>query len=188
MFVNLKFSKENYIKFYFQSVNPKIIITSIDNNKNFYLLKNLYDKAKYISVQNAMRTTKKDIFAELNELKKYKKKYRCDYICTFNKDFGKLYQSFCLTNILCTGSILSNNNRIIKRKELKFPILYISTYRKGSDNEIFLQNPLTTNKEYREKEIKLIKLISTFMKMNKLAFYVLRPKTLARKRKEFLHQ
>ena len=58
----------------------KIIITSIDNNKNFYLLKNLYDKAKYISVQNAMRTTKKDIFAELNELKKYKKKYRCDYI------------------------------------------------------------------------------------------------------------
>ena len=77
LFVNLKFSKENYIKFYFQSVNPKIIITSIDNNKNFYLLKNLYDKAKYISVQNAMRTTKKDIFAELNELKNIKKN-RCD--------------------------------------------------------------------------------------------------------------
>ena len=186
LFVNLKFSKENYIKFYFQSVNPKIIITSIDNNKNFYLLKNLYDKAKYISVQNAMRTTKKDIFAELNELKKYKKKYRCDYICTFNKDFGKLYQSFCLTNILCTGSILSNNNRIIKRKELKFPILYISTYRKGSDNEIFLQNPLTTNKEYREKEIKLIKLISTFAKMNKLAFYVLGAKNSSKEEeKEF---
>ena len=95
------------------------------------------------------------------------------------------YISRFMTNILCTGSILSNNNRIIKRKELKFPILYISTYRKGSDNEIFLQN-LTTNKEYREKEIKLIKLISTFAKMNKLAFYVLGAKNSSKEEeKEF---
>lgn len=186
LLVNFKLSKENYIKAYFQSVNPRIIITSIDNHKNFYLLKNFYNKAKYISVQNAMRTTKKDIFAELNELKMNKKEYSCDYICTFNKDFGKLYQSFCSTNILCTGSILSNNCKIIKRKKLKFQILYISTYRTGADNETFLQNPLTTNKEYRKKEIKLIKLISTYAKMNKLTFHVLGAKnSYKQEEKEF---
>lgn len=186
LLINLKLSKENYIKRYFQIVNPKLIITSIDNNKKFYSLKNLFKKAKYISVQNALRTTKNDIFAELNELKKNKKKYRCDYICTFNKDFGKLYKSFCSTKILCTGSILSNNNKLTKKNKIKYQILYISTYRKGSDEDIFLKDPLTTNKQYRRKEIKLIKIISTFAKTNKLALHVLGAKSsYAKEEKEF---
>ena len=34
--------------------------------------------------------------------------------------------------------------------------MYISTFRSGKDNEVFINNPRTTFGDYRKKEIKLI--------------------------------
>ena len=59
MILNLKFSSIDYFKYYISFVEPKIIITMIDNNKTFYKLKKLYPKAKTILVQNAYRTAEK---------------------------------------------------------------------------------------------------------------------------------
>ena len=51
-FFNLK---ENYKLNYFKRVDPKIIITLIDENPGFFKLKRIYPKAKYISIQIALK-------------------------------------------------------------------------------------------------------------------------------------
>ncbi len=165
-----KFTKKNYIKRYFSYVKPKIVITTIDNNLSFYLLKNYYKFAKYITIQNAMRSTKEDIFADLKKMKK-SKAYQCDYVLVFNQGIGKLYKSFCSAKIVVIGSVLSNLKPKTFKK--KYDLVYISTFRSGKDNEVFINNPRTTFGDYRKKEIKLIKNISYFANNNSLNLSVL---------------
>lgn len=48
--------KENYIKFLLEKINPKIVITTIDNSIEFFRMsKLLNDKMKFIAIQNSHR-------------------------------------------------------------------------------------------------------------------------------------
>ena len=47
--------RKNYKFNYFKFVNPKFIITAIDENYQFYLLKDQYKKPVYISFQRAFK-------------------------------------------------------------------------------------------------------------------------------------
>jgi surface carbohydrate biosynthesis protein len=172
LLIEFKLSKKNYIFYYFKYVNPKAVITLIDNNISFYKLKKIYPYCKFIAVQNAFRTSKVDIFSDLKNLKKKKNKLFCDYILTFNKDVGRLYNSFITCKILTIGSIRSNKRKKIENNK-KHDIMYISTYRSKEDNEIFLKNPLTTFGEYRKKEIDLINNLHKYCLKNKLQFSIL---------------
>ena len=83
-----------------------------------------------------MRSTKEDIFADLKQMKK-SKNYQCDYVLVFNQGIGKLYKSFCSAKIVVIGSVLSNLKPKTFKK--KYDLMYISTFRSGKDNEVFIQ-------------------------------------------------
>ena len=172
LLIEFKLSKKNYIFYYFKYVNPTAVITFIDNSISFYKLKKIYPYCKFIAVQNALRLSKVDIFSDLKNLKKKKNELFCDYILTFNKDVGRLYNSFVTCKIFTIGSIRSNRKKKIENYK-KYDVLYISTHRPGEDNEIFLKNPLITWGEYRKKEIDLINNLYKYCLKNKLQFSIL---------------
>ena len=62
----LKFSYKNYLDEYIKFVNPKVLITWIDNNLNFYEYKD--QRIKKIAIQNARRTAlSNDLFFGVNK-------------------------------------------------------------------------------------------------------------------------
>jgi surface carbohydrate biosynthesis protein len=72
----LKLKFQDYIKNYIKIVNPKIVITFIDNSLFFYTLKKSFPNIKFISVQNGYRNRIEDNF---NIFKKISQKLEVDY-------------------------------------------------------------------------------------------------------------
>ena len=66
-----KINYRNYLKKYIKLINPKAVVTFVDNNIFFYELKNSFQDKIFISIQNGFRLAVDDI---LDEFKK--KKYR----------------------------------------------------------------------------------------------------------------
>ena len=59
---NFSRSYKRYLLLYIKSINPKCIITFIDNNLNFYRLKKIFPNVVFISVQNGVRGYDNDVF------------------------------------------------------------------------------------------------------------------------------
>ena len=66
--LNLIYIDQYFIRVYFLScveyINPKIVITTIDNDPNFYWLSKRYDKAIFFAIQNGVRN-KFDLYTSL---------------------------------------------------------------------------------------------------------------------------
>jgi surface carbohydrate biosynthesis protein len=132
--VKLKFSLTEYIEEFIKYARPKIIITFIDNNFNYYKLK-INNSIKKIFIQNGLRTAYNDIFyythdKDLN-IKNHLKneKLNVDYMLVWNNDIARLYKDFIHGKCLTIGSFQNNitkkKNNINNKK-----ILFISNYKK----------------------------------------------------------
>ena len=110
-------------------MNPKIVITFIDNNPIFYELRN-YINIPTISVQSGNRNSFNDVFGILEKLLivKFLKNYKVDLMFVWNKQVGEKYKKFFDTNYIISGSVLSNS---IVKKNLKKDncLIYISNFR-----------------------------------------------------------
>jgi len=145
-FLRFKFSMKSYYEEYIKFVNPKIMITLSDNWPIIYGLKNNRDKTKKIVIQRAFRTClPTDMLSNLKYLKQNKTKFNCDYLLMFNKEIGKIYNSFVDAKVIPIGSFRSNSvlkNPKLKRK--KIDILFISTFRPNlkikNEDFIFFKN------------------------------------------------
>lgn len=125
MVSKFKFSKESYKKIYFKLINPKYIITLIDNSIQFYTLKKYCPDAFIISIQSSHRMAVSDFFSKGKVYKK--EKLYSDLIFVFNNYVANKYKQFIKTKCVSIGSFESNN---VKRKKTrkKFDILYISDF------------------------------------------------------------
>ena len=129
-FIKGKFTMLDYFQSYIDYVNPKIIITTIDNNPIFYRLgKN--STQKKIAVASTWRTTIHDDSIFTIENSKIKvvtgKDYNVDYIFVINDSIGKLFKKLNAKKVITIGSFKSNYyeiDNIIKDIE----ILFISSY------------------------------------------------------------
>jgi surface carbohydrate biosynthesis protein len=69
---------------YLKMVNPDVVLTFIDNNPSFYLLRKIKPEMTTIFVQNGLRSIMGDIFGQLMTAKESKKAdYRVDYMLCF---------------------------------------------------------------------------------------------------------
>ena len=98
--------KTNYFKNYLKIVNPKIVLTFIDNNFRFLLLKKTFPAAKYICIQNGMRDSK--YFSALKQFKKIHKDLEIDYYFTFSRQIAKKISPFIRCRYFNIGSIINN--------------------------------------------------------------------------------
>lgn len=106
----------NYIKNYIEIVKPKIVLTFIDNNFRFFLLKKDYPKAKYICIQNGIRD--ENFFNQLKKFYDLNKNLEIDYFFTLNKIMKKKLLPLIKSKYYCTGSL--KNNFYFLKKNIKY--------------------------------------------------------------------
>ncbi len=171
---NRKFSYKSYLKQYIKLTNPKIVLTFIDNNLFFYLLKKDFPNIKFISIQNGYRFLNDEMLSTLYKNKK--NYYSSDFYFVFNKQLKKIMEKFIDTNCIVAGS-LKNNKLLIKKLNSNFTnnIGFISRFTPAilkSVNEKNEKNPdyivhkfssklLLNTAEYCKKNNKKLKILTT---------------------------
>ena len=119
--------KKNYKINYFKLVSPKIVLTSIDINPSFYLLKDLYPGPIYISFQASIKT--KNNFL-LNYIKTQKKrdvnvKFKTDYFFVLGKEDKREFSKYIDSKIIVLGSVRNNYfSNILNRSNGKLKQIY----------------------------------------------------------------
>ena len=170
-----KFSFREYYIEYIKYVNPKIVITYIDNNPFFYELKNRLN-VKTMFIQNGLRTAIGDIFQfALNKNFKIsknvkKKKFSVDYMLVWNHDIGKFLNKFINGKYFSIGSF-ANNFFVKKNIKSKNDIIFISCSRFLKNKNAIL-NGISYN-NYIKNEKKFYFYLENFCEENKFGLHIL---------------
>jgi len=117
--LNRNFSYKSYLKQYIKLTNPKIVLTFIDNNLFFYLLKKDFPNIKFISIQNGYRFLNDEMLSTLHKNEIEKKYYSSDFYFVFNNQLKKIIEKFIDTECIVAGS-LKNNKVFIKEFNKSF--------------------------------------------------------------------
>lgn len=127
------FSFKTYCKNYIKFISPKILITFIDTNVDFYELKNSFDNINFISIQNGTRTQdwfkSKRVHSSQN--------LKCDYLFVFNKFLIKEYSKYIRSNYHILGNFKNNLIQFNKTK-YKNSFLLISEINFRKNGEMIL--------------------------------------------------
>lgn len=150
--------KTNYFKNYLKSVNPKIVLTFIDNNFRFFLLKKTFPDAKYICVQNGMRDGK--YFKDLKRFVKIHKDLEIDYYFIFGSEVRKKISPYIRSKYFNVGSIINNyytSSQKFKKNNFKKSITFISQFKK----------------EFRNSELIVLKFLSNYCENKNIKLNIL---------------
>jgi hypothetical protein len=150
--------KLNYFKNYLRVVNPKIVLTFIDNNFSFFLLKKLFPSAKYICIQNGMRD--KNYFNDLKKFKKNNQDMETDFYFSFGKKIEIIISPIIKSIYYNIGSIKNNYYSLdnkAKKHNLKKSITFISQFKE----------------KFRHSEKVIIKFLSEFCVKKKIPLNIL---------------
>ena len=159
----LKFKFQDYINFYVNKVNPKIIITFLDNYPQVYAIDH---KAKKILIQNAFRTGHENF----DRIKKVVK--GSGFIFCHNKFVGKMYRKYTKFNVVPSGSFKSNSIPTKKLKK-KYDILFISTFRNYAKTDYFFEKLNLTIQNFEAYETLVLKYLKNFSKKHNLKLNIL---------------
>tara|TARA_B100000029_G_scaffold516213_1_gene627691 strand:+ start:2521 stop:3651 length:1131 start_codon:yes stop_codon:yes gene_type:complete len=143
---------QKYIESYIGIVNPKILVTFIDNNISFFEIKLKDANFKKIIVQNGT-----GIINSLDSIDP-NKKYDVDYAFVFSKNYSDFYKKIIKGKIVVHGSLRNNFISIRENKNPKNDILFISQFR---DKNIFNHTKYSWDK-WHKAEIETIKLLNKF--------------------------
>lgn len=168
-----KFNRKSYIYSYIKIVNPKILITYIDNNPLFYELKN-HQEFTTVFFQNGWRSFDCDIFEKLSQIQNTKKKFKVNYMFVFGEAIKKKYSEFIEGKVVSVGSI-RNNFYINKKFKKENYIVYVSQW---IETEFSIKNKKYNNKSYSYPCDKLIipELLNFANDNNLLVFILTRSK------------
>ena len=112
----------SYLDHAIKDINPRLIITTIDNSDYFWGLKKKFKKATTICIQNGYRDNYWDIFSKL----KNKRKEKVDKIFVFSKEIGKIYSKFIRGQVIPIGSVYNNKTKFSKTNDKS--IIFISQW------------------------------------------------------------
>lgn len=109
---------ENYRLRYIKKVKPKLIVTFIDNDFNFYHIHQSYPLAKTLFIQNGWRGFYADIFERLDQLSSRDRSLlHVDYMLTFGSMIGKHYEKYINGKSFAIGSL--KNNQLPKMQKIE---------------------------------------------------------------------
>ena len=135
--ITFDFKFMSYCKNYIKFTSPKIVITFIDTNINFYRLKNSFPNKNFISIQNGTRTP--DWFE--SQAMKESKNLNCDHIFVFNKYLKLKYSNYINSKFHIFGNFKNNMVKIGETKNYKqFLIKY--EFEKDNKKKIIFQKKL----------------------------------------------
>jgi len=173
-------SYRNYLKTYIKIVNPKLVITFIDNNYFFYELKKTFPSKFFISVQNGMRHITNEDIKKLTSLKsKSTINYQIDKFLVLSSAYAKEFSKYIDGDFLTIGS-LKNNCVPINHNYQKGKICYISKFVECDKEYIECKDISLLKKRHNKAEIvvslfkeELVKNLKIYCENNNLELRIL---------------
>lgn len=162
-----------YIETAIELYNPNIVITLIDNNKEFYILKSKFPYLKTMFIQNGWRGEQADIFETL----KINEKYFVDDMFVFGRNIAKKYGEYIQGKFHLLGSLMNNKISIL-RKEKTIDLLFISQYSGEdlSDSGVFFKDKFGVtfkNRDFFFADGFVLNFLNSYVKKNKLKLTIL---------------
>jgi len=112
-----------YVHAYIQMTSPKLLITFIDNDINFYEISHCFPSMKTMFVQNGSRSEVGDVFDGLVR----SDNYHVDYMLVHGSAIGNYYKKYISGSMLEIGSL--KNNEVLKEPWAgDKSILFVSQY------------------------------------------------------------
>ncbi|MDX8400579.1 MAG: hypothetical protein R8K20_10085 [Gallionellaceae bacterium] len=121
-----------YVHAYIQITSPKLLITFIDNDINFYEISHCFSRLKTMFIQNGSRSEVGDVFDSLVP----SDNYHVDYMLVHGAAIGNHYKKYISGSMVEIGSL--KNNEVRKESDTDDKtILFVSQYseRTKHDNE-----------------------------------------------------
>lgn len=116
-----------YTDCFIKKVNPKLIVTFIDNNSRFYTISQRHPSVKTMFIQNGVRAYY-DAFDPLEQLPiETRNLLTVDYMLSFGSNIGAEYKRYVKGNVVSVGSL--KNNHVTKKHATKNNVVaYISQW------------------------------------------------------------
>lgn len=173
-------STKNYIDNYIKATSPKLIITFIDNNINFYEISVRHKKIATIFIQNGWRCFYSDIFEQLSKSKH--KIYSVDFMFTFGNVISNEYRKYINGKTIEIGSIRNNTNTVNNLIKNNNVITYISQWFNGS----FMLNNKEFNLSTYSKKIDflILNFLTKYVQKTNKELYIIPRATIGTKERE----
>ncbi len=116
-----------YVSEFIDRVRPRLVVTLIDNNRDFYSLSARHPYLKTLFVQNGYRGYYQDVFESLVTQPAPRGSLRVDYMMTFGSLTGAEYAKYVAGSIVPIGSLTNN---WVPKQAVRTPgvLAYISQY------------------------------------------------------------
>lgn len=154
-----------YVDEYIIKTRPRVLLTFIDNNPNFYELSNKHSEVKTIIVQNGWRNNIRSILSDSFETKNY----QVDYMFMFGKSIGSFYATKILGNVIAAGSFKSNKVKIASWPKNQV-VLFLSQISGYPTSEVMFtlnDGEQISEEIYYAAEIDLLPLLHKWCTINK---------------------
>ena len=149
-----KFNYQSYLKKTISLVNPKLVITSVDNNIFFFQLKISFKNICFVSVQGTIHFITGDALEILYQNKIYNK-YESDYYFVYSDSYAKEMSQFIKSNYITIGSV-RNNLFNISTNYKKKTLCYIPRIPDTLYEYIIHKNMNKIKKKFTVREVKVL--------------------------------
>lgn len=178
--VSRKFQLKEYYARAIKTHSPRIVITFIDNNINFYLLKSLVPGPVFIAVQNGIRNNysylKQSGFIDQLVKSGGANQLKADVVCTFGKSSSNMYEKYIQTKTLVTGNIINNAMEFTSPIDIKYDIVFMSQHAPfdlaNSEEILYLNNASISIRKFYEIECQVAGFLAKYCQKHSLRFAV----------------
>jgi len=179
MLFQVKKGLVGYLNAYISLLNPKVVVTFIDNDISFYRLQEKFPRIAFVSVQNGLRNdfARADNFGFLSQLDAVSKSERLSAttICTFGEAASRQYSKYIDATTNTIGS-LKNNLYEKHSEEQQFDITFISQHpplsiRDESGRVYFGQDSVSFG-SYYQIEFEVVKVLGDYCRQHNLRLAV----------------
>jgi surface carbohydrate biosynthesis protein len=180
MLLSFQFSHAQYRAKFINTVQPKVVITFIDNDVTFYSLKRVIHGPRFVSVQNGLRhnysfNSQGGLLDQLEEVSKHVS-LTCDYICVFGLASAKLFSTYINSKTLITGSIQNNFREIGAPSAMTSDVVFVSQLQaftlEGSTVKVYFGNQGITISEFFEVERQIVRALASYCEQEGLRLVI----------------
>jgi surface carbohydrate biosynthesis protein len=179
--LRLQFSTSAYVVTYIAVLQPKVVMTFIDNDVNFYKLKKLCPKTKFVAIQNGVRANYSGSpslgFFDQLSIALSNTELSSDYYCVFGAASAQQLTPFIQTKMITVGSLKNNlfapseSNR-----NAVSDVVYISQYPpfsvRDASRRIYFGNEFIPLADFYHIESTVAKLVAQYCSVNHLSLTI----------------
>jgi surface carbohydrate biosynthesis protein len=157
---------------FLKAAEPKLIVTFIDNDINFYSISGYFPNAKTLMIQNGARD---DVFDVWSKKEKFPSSPVVDFMVVFGHAYGELLSNWITGEIVIGGSAKSNSIVLSESQEDR-TLLFISQISQKADEAVFgihSDGSRVTHFDHSRAEAELLPLIQEWCATNSFRLKIL---------------